>query len=186
VLKIVEGLNGAGKSTVIKRWIDKGLGELVPIPLPIFANNVRWNEVKRPFQRYKATQIKGNQDRVSLYNFAVFETILFYVATKFERGYSKELYLDRSFLSGLVYNSINIKTFDLLIDYYQGILGDKLEFVYLDTDIEMCIERRRKTKGKEYAILDPEEQYRLDMKYKNTFKYYENIKFTLSKEGEEE
>jgi len=188
LLTILEGLNGAGKTSVINRYIVQGMARRVPIPLPDFSNNIRWNDFDSITGRFKAKAIKSSKQLVSVYNFGVYETVLQYSKEYFETcgniGWQKPtLLLDRSFITAYVYNSIDKETFIALSEYYKSVLSEDLVIVFLDTDVEKCIKRRENSKDKSYAVLEANKQQAIRDRFVEVLNE-SGLPFVMSKEGE--
>ena len=121
MLALVEGLNGAGKSTYIKGQT----GIVLHTP---YANPLRWEKSKH--------RLIGSLDRKECYAIGVYEAIYH---THVDFGNMRRSYWwDRTWISAYVYGSIKKEAFDFLSDLYVEITN---HIVFVDTNVSICKER---------------------------------------------
>ena len=106
MLHIVEGLNGSGKST----FIDKRQTHNTAFYITKWANPLRWQKSKR-----EALNADGSLKYGSVYREGMWESILhIFVDNVHHKLY--DIYLDRSFISGAVYNTLSPESYSNLLD----------------------------------------------------------------------
>jgi thymidylate kinase len=195
MLCIVEGLNGAGKTTVIEQLHEKGT-ESLNMDLPSFSNPVKWAKNIHSGSGYTETvtafkkKMFLTQEMKDAYVFAVYETVLhrYLGLTTLEREDGVYL-LDRSFISSLVYGTITKECFAAIMELYCNTLNPAnihpvyydFEILFIDTPIDKCIERtNRRLDEKSYACIDTTKQEQYYMHYRRIFaEYADRVKTTL-------
>ena len=190
MLCIVEGLNGAGKTTVIEQVLNEHYNaEMLKIDLPSFSNPVKWAKNIHSGSGYTETvtafkkKMFLNQEMKDAYVFAVYETVLHhYLATDRTKLYL----LDRSFISSLVYGTITKECFTAIMELYCESLNffpfdQHFEILFIDTPIDKCIERTNKRLDeKSYACIDTTKQEQYYMHYRRIFaEYTDRVETTL-------
>jgi len=180
MIYLVDGVNGAGKST----WINSHKNEEDYVVHTTWLNPLRYDSAKR---------LELSNGKEELYHLFSYETLLRAEAI-FSRPSLSDHYWDRSFLSAYVYGSISLNVFNRLMNLVDDInLDHEIEFVYVDTDINLCVDRLNRIREtccdyKDYVKADTiESMHKIKDKFDELFKalYIQNYKVRYIQAGNE-
>jgi thymidylate kinase len=130
---IVEGLNGAGKSTFIDDNMLRPYDKLVE---SAWINRLRWDKKKR-------IAIGATKGQTESYVMGATETVF-----RIQESIAANIFLDRSFISSFVYDSIS----EIGFFYLLGVAAEyDVTVHFLDTPPEVCYQRFLNTNGKGYV-----------------------------------
>lgn len=190
MIYMYEGLNGAGKSTIIKDKVEAGDGVVCPIVLSDYANYLKWpkptftyeeNNFEHNLSKVRNRFVTYDERTVVAYNIAVFETLAHYLS---KTEIKDDIYIDRSFISCFVYGTIDYQVFYTLCQLYKEMLGDCIKFVLVDTSVLVCCTRRMRN-PKVYAPMNLFEAEKIRDKFIEAFDTLKKLglRTIISKEG---
>ena len=156
MLYLVEGLNASGKST----WIKSNKTDKDKSIVTTYANPLRW-------KKDKVCLIHNDVDFI----LGAYES-LFYIIKDMLNDIP-DIYLDRSFISGYVYGTIEEKCeFEYLAEMFYKL---QPKIIFMETDIDVCKDRWQEghKKNKKYVTNFDWEGTR--KKFINSIKYLKEI-----------
>jgi thymidylate kinase len=149
---IVEGLNCAGKTTWIEGQILKDNEMHLPKPIHLitsWANPLRFDEKKKAILHSNFLDKIFDCITDEAYVIGCYETV-FNIYKNF--GQKIPVYMDRSFITAYAYRTMSNSSFHYIMKMFNTL---KIYYVFIDTPVNVCLERFEKIKDKKkYVEID--------------------------------
>lgn len=137
MLYLVEGLNGAGKTSWIKQSMKRQIEtkHSIWITTP-WLNPLRWDDQKK--QYFDGEDATTRKTQLGSYLLGSYEALLQTLAIKAQ--VANDIFIDRSFISAYVYGPMLPWTFEAIKEYCCELFPN-FEVIFIDTKPETCISR---------------------------------------------
>ena len=137
MLHLVEGLNGAGKTT----YIDQMVGVNPEIAHRL---HTTWLNPKREIDSIFLS-LNGIRSEIDAQLSSILTMSYITIAHTIKQlsvvGVENHIYMDRSWISGYIYGSISYSDYNLLVEQYNNILGYGWDVIWINTPIDICKSR---------------------------------------------